>query len=271
MSCTMLLKKVIPFVLVALFLVACAPVFASTDSIYTQDITEPTIGVSTPSPETTVTVLVRETPTEEAVRTETPTVGITEVDPDVPVFFGDFYKELPSTGYVNELVIPDTIVIHTDDQSGDYPENWSAWRTYNGLGGKRSVHFSVSQDGILQMLPMYGYEVMHCRGVLPQYTDEGIWTDYNAHSIQIEMGGRNYDYVVTGQASEEMAAIVEITTEKTIDLVIDLMDFYEIPITNVVGHYQIGRGKTDPGSLYFEQYFLPLLEEKLLERIEGGL
>jgi len=31
-----------------------------------------------------------------------------------------------------------------------------------------------------------------------------------------------------------------------------------------MGHYQVvGSGKTDPGNLYFEEYFLPLLESKI--------
>jgi hypothetical protein len=176
-------------------------------------------------------------------------------------YFGDYYVELPRSSYINQLIIPDTIILHTDGQSGDRPEAWNTMTTYWGLGYDKSVHFAVSQDGVLQMLPMYTATVMHGIGVEPGTTAEGIYANYNTHSIQIEMAGRNYDLIVTGHANPVMEEVVEVTTQKTIDLVVTLMAFYDIPIDNVLGHYQINAGNRDPGSLYFEQYFLPRLIE----------
>ena len=176
-------------------------------------------------------------------------------------FFGDYYVELPRSSYINQLIIPDTIILHTDGQSGDRPEDWNTMTTYWGLGYDKSVHFAVSQDDVLQMLPMYTATVVHGIGVQPGYTIEGVYANYNTHSIQIEMAGRNYDLIVTGHTTPKMEEVIEITTQKTIDLVITLMTFYEIPIDNIKGHYQINVGSHDPGSLYFEQYFLPRLIE----------
>lgn len=197
------------------------------------------------------------TPEKEKI-TISPTFELEEKGP-ILVYFGDYYRELPETCYKNDLIKPDYIVIHTDDQSGDCPENWETKRTFRGLGQTKSSHFAVSQDGILQMLPMYEDNVVYAIGTAPQWDDSGIFHDYNAMSIQIEMGGRNFNDIITGTASETMVEVIEITTEKTIGLVVELMDFYEIPIENIVGHYQIGRGKTDPGNLYFEEYFIPNL------------
>lgn len=180
--------------------------------------------------------------------------------------FGDYYKVLPSTSYIHKVVVPDTIVLHTDDQSGKTPERWVTSTTWNGLAGRedggRSVHFGVGLDGITQFLPMYEKSVMQCRGA---------GSKYDSHSIQIEMAGRTYNYLITGEASPAMAeSIVEIT-EKTVDLVASLMGVYGIPIENVIGHYHAkGSGKSDPGNLYFEEYFLPLLREKLNETSRQG-
>lgn len=238
-----------------------------TKTVVLEDAPEPT---STPTPNVNE-VIEKPTPTATATEYLTPTgyVEILETKEielkkvqkleNGIVLFGESYKELPETCYINDLIKPDHIIIHTDDQSGDYPERWETIRTYWGLGQTKSVHFAVSQDGVLQMLPMYEEDVMHCIGTMPQYDDNGIWHDYNARSIQIEMGGRNYNYMVTGTASSKMVEVIEITTEKTINLVIELMDFYDIPIENILGHYHVGRGKTDPGDLYFEQYFIPNL------------
>jgi hypothetical protein len=216
--------------------------------------------------------------TPEPTHTETPKPMEMPVSPifekeennKVSVFFGDFYRELPLSKQVETMVIPDSIVIHTDDQSGDYPEKWNTMTTFYGLGTTKSVHFAVSQDGIAQMLPMEEVRVKRANGVLEQWDDNGDWLDYDGHSIQIEMGGRNYNHLVTGEASPVMVEVIEITTKKTIDLVISLMIFYDIPYENIVGHYQIGRGKTDPGNIYFEEYFLPLLKEEL-EKYNNGL
>jgi len=175
------------------------------------------------------------------------------------ICFGDYYKVLPKTSYVNKVIVPDTIVIHTDDQSGKTPEKWFSTTTWNGLAGRdsggRSVHFGVGLDGIGQFLTMYEGGVIQCRGA---------GRNLDSHSVQIEMGGRSYNTMLNGKASPAMVRSIEIITAQTVDLVLVLMETYDIPIENVIGHYEVeGSGKTDPGDIYLEQYFLPLLKKKL--------
>lgn len=207
-------------------------------------------------------------PTEIPTRTYTPTQTST---PDIiyptvsekgQLYFGD-YLELPKTSYMDELVAPYVVILHTDAQSLKIPDRWYAMGTYYGLDTTKSVHFAVCQDGILQMLPMFEKEVVYAKGTSPQYDGGGVLQDWNARSIQIEMCGRDYDLFVTGDVSEDMAHAVFTTTENTVDLVIALMYQYNIPIENIFGHYQVQRGKVDPGQIYLEQYFLPILKEKI--------
>jgi hypothetical protein len=178
------------------------------------------------------------------------------------VYFGDAYKQLPEADTVDEIIVPELIILHTDGQTANLPRDWNTESTYQGLGEWYSVHFAVSQYDILQMLPMYPHGVLHGSGAAPQYNDQGEWVTYNNRSIHIEMSGHDYNALVAGWADPEMTEAIQKTTDKTTDLVVSLMWFYHIDPANVVGHYQVGRGKADPGNLYFEQYFLPQLMEK---------
>lgn len=178
------------------------------------------------------------------------------------VYFGDAYKQLPEADTVDEIIVPELIIIHTDGQTANLPRDWNTDSTYHGLGEWYSVHFAVSQYDILQMLPMYPDGVLHGSGAAPQFNDQGEWVTYNNRSIHIEMSGHDYNALIAGWASPEMAEAIQKTTDITTDLVVSLMWFYQIDPANVLGHYQIGRGKADPGNLYFEQYFIPQLQEK---------
>jgi len=178
------------------------------------------------------------------------------------VYFGDDYKQLPEADTVDEIIVPELIIIHTDGQTANLPQNWNTDSTYHGLGEWYSVHFAVSQYDILQMLPMYTNGVLHGSGAAPQYNDQGEWVTYNNRSIHIEMAGHDYNALIAGWANPEMKQAITKTTDKATDLVVSLLWYYQIDPANVLGHYQVGRGKADPGNLYFEQYFLPQLQEK---------
>lgn len=289
MSAKIALKILTLFVILVIFVTGCVGMAEEVPIIETSDKLEFSVEESevtatenyklpkatiTPQPiSTQIVIETKRVETPEPVQTEysnsanlpiLPTLKVEE-NGEIKVFFGDFYRELPLSKNSNVKVIPDSIVIHTDGQSGNYPEKWNTMSTYWGLGDTKSVHFAVSQDGISQMLPMGETQIERCNGTLEQWNDNGDWVDYDGHSIQIEMGGRDFDYIMTGQASPKMVEVVEVTTGKTIDLVVSLMIFYDIPFENIVGHYQIGRGKIDPGYMYFEQYFLPLLEKRFKE------
>jgi len=278
-------KITVMFLISIIFVAGCSTIIVNAEKIPTNITVEK---METPVEKSKVIISENYTPTTTMTPTPTPTPTHTIFDSnkvetpkpienivlptlkigengEIQAFFGDFYRELPLSNSVSQKIIPDTIIIHTDGQSGNYPEKWNTMTTYWGLGDTKSVHFAVSQDGISQMLPMGDGWVKMANGTTEQWDQNGSWLDYDARSIQIEMGGRNYNYLITGQASPEMVKVIEDTTDKTINLVISLMDFYDITINSIVGHYQIGAGKPDPGNLYFEQYFIPLLEKRIKE------
>lgn len=214
----------------------------------------------TPPPQTSATPTLAPTPDPLALLPVQP--RIETADDGQRVYFGDAYKQLPEADIVDEIIVPELIIIHTDGQTANLPRDWSTESTYHGLGEWYSVHFAVSQYDILQMLPMYPDGVLHGSGAAPQYNDQGEWVTYNNRSIHIEMSGHNFNALIEGWANPEMTEAIEKTTDKTTDLVVSLLWFYHIDAANVFGHYQVGRGKADPGNLYFEQVFLPQLQEK---------
>lgn len=258
-------KTLIFLISAVLFMAGCAPLPAAVPS----PSPSPT---STPAPPPTHTPTSTTAPQLSASPTSAPTKDPLSLLPVPPRFenseegervcFGDAYKQLPEADTVDEIIVPELIIIHTDGQTANLPRDWNTDSTYHGLGEWYSVHFAVSQYDILQMLPMYPDGVLHGSGAAPQFNDQGEWVTYNNRSIHIEMSGHDYNALIAGWASPEMAEAIQKTTDKTTDLVVSLMWFYQIDPANVLGHYQIGRGKADPGNLYFEQYFIPQLQEK---------
>ncbi len=245
-------KTLIFLISAVLFMAGCAPLPAAVPS----PSPSPT---STPAPPPTHTPTSTTAPQLSASPTSAPTKDPLSLLPVPPrfensdegerVYFGDAYKQLPEADTVDEIIVPELIIIHTDGQTANLPRDWNTDSTYHGLGEWYSVHFAVSQYDILQMLPMYPDGVLHGSGAAPQFNDQGEWVTYNNRSIHIEMSGHDYNALIA-------------TTDKTTDLVVSLMWFYQIDPANVLGHYQVGRGKADPGNLYFEQYFIPQLQEK---------
>ncbi|HOT25281.1 MAG: N-acetylmuramoyl-L-alanine amidase [Chloroflexi bacterium] len=252
----------------ALTAASCAPLPAASHT--------PTASPTyTQAPETASPPKVTNTPEPPASPTPSPTPDPTALLALLPVpprfesaedgervFFGDAYKQLPEADTVDEIIVPELIIIHTDGQTANLPRNWNTESTFHGLGQWYSVHFAVSQYDILQMLPMYTYGVLHGSGAAPQYNDQGEWVTYNNRSIHIEMAGHDFNALIAGWANPEMKEAITKTTDKATDLVVSLLWYYHIDPANVLGHYQVGRGKADPGNLYFEQYFLPQMLEK---------
>lgn len=177
------------------------------------------------------------------------------------ICFGDYYKELPSSSYDDFKIVPKYIILHWDGRPAGNPKDWLTPSTWNGLaggpGGGYSAHFAVGLDGVGQFLRMYDTTVIQGRAA--SY-------EYDPISINIEMAGRDYNDLVAGVADEETQETIKIISAKTLDLVVKLMKQYNIPFENVLGHYQI-KEKRDPGDRWLQEYFLPLLKERLTERI----
>ena len=95
------------------------------------------------------------------------------------VYFGDAYKQLPEADLVDEIIIPELIIIHTDGQTANLPRDWNTDSTYHGLGEWYSVHFAVSQYDILQMCQLEGG--VEAAAPAPQLHDQGEWGLYNVH------------------------------------------------------------------------------------------
>jgi len=205
-----------------------------------------------PSPTQTSTPVITPTSTSTPVFEKCPENG------DGTICFGDYYKELPASSHKNVLITPLYIIIHTDDQSGHTPKRWFSYITWNGLSnredGGRASHFGVGLDGIGQFLPMYQDIVMQSWAASP---------NMDKKSINIEMCGRDYNNFITGKADQDTKSSIMSITEKTVDLVKRLMEQYNIPIENVLGHYQVYEGKSDPGDRYLQEYFIPLLKGAL--------
>ena len=53
------------------------------------------------------------------------------------------------------------------------------------------MNFDVSQEQVLQMLPMYAETVMRCISKESELSSEYLILDFDAQSIWIEMVGRN--------------------------------------------------------------------------------
>ena len=167
------------------------------------------------------------------------------------IFLGDF-RELPiSDEQKKSLVRPVGIVIHTDDQGGNWYNFWNTGVTYDSLSLRElDVHFAVDRHGIAQFLKMY-----------PDFCTPARGTKGFMDFISIEMCGREYSQVLNPQTNTDKVAVIKETTQNTIALVKALIKQYDIDPANVLGHYQAtASGKTDPGREYMENYFLPRLK-----------
>jgi hypothetical protein len=168
--------------------------------------------------------------------------------------FGEF-REIPiSDTQERTLIRPVGIIIHTDDQGGNWFDFWNTGVTYESLlSNQTDVHFAVDRHGIAQFLRMYPDFCTPARGT------KGFM-DY----ISIEMCGREYNQVLDPKANVEKVTVIKEITQNTIGLVKTLIEQYGIIPANVLGHYQAtASGKTDPGREYMENYFLPLLKKTL--------
>lgn len=167
-------------------------------------------------------------------------------------------KYLPVESYTQKngetkTVVPEEIIIHWDAQPN--AQDRSPYITYNGLAGRTrsgdpvSTHFSVGPGGlengpaVLQMLPMGSSEVTM-----------GILSDGPSKAINIETTGSYFD--------EELPP--EEQTENLIQLLIELMEQYNIPFGNITGHLERSPdvGKPDPG-----QKYLNMVRARLLEKL----
>lgn len=170
------------------------------------------------------------------------------------IFFGRFMPLPITPSQARSLVRPRGIILHTDGQPGHEFQAWKSEKTYHGLlQNNTDVTLAVGLDGVMQFLKMYEGFVVPSRGA------EG-YSDF----ISIEMSGRDYNAVLDPNMPPEKRQAIETIAQATLELVLRLMQQYDIPFKNVLGHYEANlSGKTDPGKRFMDEYFRPRLRAAL--------
>lgn len=156
--------------------------------------------------------------------------------------------------YLQNLVRPLGIIIHTDDQPGNESDRWLSSRTYYGLLGRGiNTTLAVGLDGVTQFVDMY-----------PHFMVPNLGTMGFSNYIGIEMCGRDYNDLFARNTSDAKKSVIREISGRTVDLILKLIKQYNINPNQVYGHYEAAAsGKTDPGREFMENYFRPLLRSKL--------
>ena len=141
------------------------------------------------------------------------------------------YHELPPDCYAQNLIQPQEIIVHWDgNQRGR--ALWLAPVTFDTLRfTQQSSHFAVDYKQAWQLLPMYRTVVQQSFGA----------RGYNWESINIEMAGTDFDTPGSAPPDSEV--------QRTVRLVSLLMDYYQIDLQHIAGHYERDPSfqKHDPG------------------------
>lgn len=145
---------------------------------------------------------------------------------------------LPKNTHPGDCIVPSRIVIHSSD-------GWNGvLGTYNTLAENLdSCMFAIDDLSIWQMLRTYDIKV-------EQPKCSGGTT--NKINIDLELTGKNFNTTPPPES----------TIASAVNVVCWLMSKYKIPISNVVGHYQIWEGKSDPGDKFLNETLLPRIRTK---------
>jgi len=170
----------------------------------------------------------------------TPTPPPTATTLERPTYFVPLenYHELPADCYQPNLITPLEIILHYDANKQD-KSLWVTRVTYETLAYlKLSSHFAVDKKRVWQMLPMYRTVVQESHGAL----------GFNKEAINIEMCGNHFDDPDNTPPTAQVRL--------TVRLVSQLMDFYRVDFTHVVGHFERDtRGlKEDPGVKFMASF-----------------
>ena len=149
-------------------------------------------------------------------------------------------KLLQGAGKTNRCIVPTEIILHWSESASG---NAVTYSTLDKRG--LSCQLAVDEKETWQMLEFYPemVEVSYCAG---------DW-EHNTRSINIELAGDDFDNIPP--PPEEY--------ERTLDLVCWLLNQYQIPQENILGHFQIVAEKKDPGEKFLEEF-----KEKVEERCQ---
>ncbi len=145
---------------------------------------------------------------------------------------------------------PTMIIIH-------WSGGWSsAQETFNVLRDRGLFcHFATDENEQLLGLPMYGNIVKRA------WCAAGV----NSFSLHDEITGSNFDdylspdlvsgnFSARGDGSAEYTARLLAMTELSIETTCWAMRKYNIPYTQIFGHFEVTEGKPDPGPQYLSTY-----------------
>ena len=167
---------------------------------------------------------------QDDIKTDLIDTNSKSVVDNTPISFGNTYRPIDDTNKLVKQVVPTEIIIHWDGQPGA-PQGWNTNTTFNGLSGAildpetglwRSTdsHFGIDKDGIVQFLGLNGETVQF------SYGSKGYPT-----AINIEMAGSDFTIYNDGTTNVPQGEI-----DNTVNLIVRLMQQYDIPINNIFGH-----------------------------------
>lgn len=141
---------------------------------------------------------------------------------------------------------PTMLIIH-------WTVGWISAETTLGVLNDRglSCHFATDQNKQLQALSFYKDKVERSACAL----------GYNDSSISNEISGDSFDSIYNNPNHPRYTNLMK-STAQALQSSCRVMKQYNIPISQVYGHYQLTPGKSDPGSAYltyFKQRLAPML------------
>lgn len=170
-------------------------------------------------------------------------------------------KFMPEDNFAHNVktrrcIIPTMIIMHWsgghgNDDGNDATRNTLIERVIEVFPGVSrpnvlACHLGTDTGEVMFMQPFYknGVEMSQCAG------------SWNIYAIQNEMAGNNFTTNPNGPPDPKIL-------ERSLEVTCLMMKTYNIPVTQIFGHYQVpNSGKTDPGAEFLQKTFIPKIKER---------
>lgn len=168
-------------------------------------------------------------------------------DPSTAIYLPN--SDFRALNYQGGCIDPTMIVIHW---SAAWTNVDATFNTLNDPDKNYACQLATDKDRTLQM--QYLYKDQAQRGVCVG--------GYNDQALNNEITGVYFDEVFNNSDDDHYDELA-IETEKSLASTCFLMKQYNIPITQIFGHFQLNpESKTDPGAEYLK-YFLEKIDQKI--------
>ncbi len=153
--------------------------------------------------------------------------------------------------YQGGCIKPKMIVLHW---SGAWT---NAQATFNTLN-ERQLACQLATDNNVQLQMQQLYPSVAQKGqCVGGYDQDGVF--YNTYIINNEITGYDFDRVLEDPLKyKEQYDMLMIETEKALQSTCWLMKQYQIPISQIKGHFQLNSDKSDPGRKYLNEFISKL-------------